>query len=43
MMQEHDCGWGRMIDNHTSSDGSDAIGYNANTYAMQFGGQHGLA
>ena len=42
MMHEHDCGWGRVIDNHTSADGSDGLGYNANTYAMQFGGQHGL-
>jgi len=42
MMHEHDCGWGRVIDSHTSSDGADGIGYNANTYAMQFGGQHGL-
>jgi hypothetical protein len=42
MMHEHDCGWGRVIDNRTSADGSDGLGYNASTYAMQFGGQHGL-
>ena len=42
MMHERDCVWGRIIDNHTSADGSDSIGYSANTYAMQFGGQHGI-
>ena len=42
MMHERDCVWGRIIDNHTSADGSGTIGYSANTYAMQFGGQHAI-
>ncbi|HTQ32742.1 MAG TPA: autotransporter domain-containing protein [Stellaceae bacterium] len=42
MMHEHDCVWGRIIDNHTSADGSNSLGYSANGYAMQFGGQHGI-
>jgi hypothetical protein len=42
MMHERDCVWGRVIDNHTSSDGADSLGYNADTYAMQFGAQYGL-
>jgi outer membrane autotransporter protein len=40
MMHEHDCVWGRVIDNHASSNGSDGVGYSGNSYAMQFGAQH---